>query len=1148
MRKLNQDAASSLFPILIGTVVMMVPFGAMVHVSIHAGTEATERGSDAKLATIASSLLERMMKPSEGGYDKDDDPCSAAQGTAQQFDGEQENPFNPSTVSRFGLGLDPECDDVFGKGARNVLDYNVLATAADWGQTGEVCFEFDYACNDPPLDASIDGNPLSDLDAFRLVRSATDTCPTDDPSLCEEVPTPRDALYEKAIETLGLADSGISFHLTGAPVLRETDELLATGHGSSHARALLIGQGEQEEYYTYGPRQEYQCVQKGAEPDFEDDVCVVKDKTTKCIVDDGPGPGHFYCQWHAEKTTHTRLILSPEDALACATLDALVSRFDCRVRDVSMGHPALPASESGSVAIAEAASLSIELPEALTDGVGTPTLEKFNTVVVPGCVDDATMSTLTTGGTLMDWVETAGGYLVLLGCDDHDVTWPLARAGIHLASDAGAASAPMPDHALLTQPNELAWQGYGSASKSWRTTDFDADEYRPIVSGSPGEHALESTPGSFGAGRIVATAWMLRSLTTPHQDAECDVGQIVATCEALRLMHNVLSLDYRNLYIELGQPCPDDERVEAAHRVATTWVPRLGDVVDVRLTLCVWDDPPLLPPASVYEDPPEDAGDAPPSFDAVSLECEALPANVPLAGCQRWASNTTYDVNSQMYPEQVIGNQDGTLVYAAGWMIHYDLVEKKYANWLFVSALNAHTGAPLWVATYDHKELGRSFGFDLALSSDESIVYVAGAAQASATSWRTDGVLVAFNSLTSAQLWAASYDGAARGDDEFVRVMTSGHGNSNPAPQASVVYVVGSSTSAQGRDVYVGAYDGALGLPLWEFEYDAGGTERSVDGALTPDGKRIIALTHVTGAIGEPAPRLVAVSTTTGNLDWVATHDGANAAAWGAGVVIDHDSKRVFVVVGEARSSNPSWGSYTLRTLAYDASKGTQLWSQAHSPGGRIDAHDVVVAADSKTVYALGLTDSWSRSASAAVVVAYASQDGSLAWQNEAPGLGIWDGGRATLAVDPAGARVVVGAAYSYEPPCTCYTYSEGESEVEISMGSNQGLAAASFDAITGVREWTRTATTGSTADLPSKIVVTADSSSAILPGAGAITLDSPMFTAAWNADGALLPGGLQNGPPGNSGPNLPGLVNGPEGVESRGVNAGNGGAGARVN
>jgi WD40 repeat protein len=217
-------------------------------------------------------------------------------------------------------------------------------------------------------------------------------------------------------------------------------------------------------------------------------------------------------------------------------------------------------------------------------------------------------------------------------------------------------------------------------------------------------------------------------------------------------------------------------------------------------------------------------------------------------------------------------------------------------------AYDAATGARLWGARYDSHS-SDDLAYALAVSPDGSAVFVTGYRSVSETDYFT----IAYDTVTGARLWSASFDGNNNTDVAYALAVS---------PDGSTVFVTGRTGEYGFADYATVAYDAATGRPLWQAGYD--GPENDEDVALalgvSPDGSTV----YVTGESGLTNSThdyaTAAYDAVTGAELWVDRYNGPpNGDDIARALGVSPDGSALFVT-GE---SGPD-GHSDYVTIAYD--------------------------------------------------------------------------------------------------------------------------------------------------------------------------------------------------------------------------------------
>jgi len=145
--------------------------------------------------------------------------------------------------------------------------------------------------------------------------------------------------------------------------------------------------------------------------------------------------------------------------------------------------------------------------------------------------------------------------------------------------------------------------------------------------------------------------------------------------------------------------------------------------------------------------------------------------------------------------EAVTVSPDGSKVFATGFSAAGS------TNDLTTVALDAATGGPIWLKTYDGPGHNSDSGFAIAASPDGTTVFVTG--DSLAANFYNDYATIGYDSATGARKWLTRYNGPAGNEDESHSLGVS--------PDGSTVFVTGLSTGVgTGLDYATNAYDAAI--------------------------------------------------------------------------------------------------------------------------------------------------------------------------------------------------------------------------------------------------------------------------------------------------------------------------------------------------
>lgn len=300
------------------------------------------------------------------------------------------------------------------------------------------------------------------------------------------------------------------------------------------------------------------------------------------VVDDDLArfnPGNDPGQWIPQDSTR----------LEAEFLERLVRLFDLGVVNASYEHASLPFVEGGDVYPDDNSLLADRFPSVLLDAQEAGTLAAYNLVVVGSNVAHNALTSGNVKAPIEKWVK-AGGTLIVFGSSSQAVQWmePLFKSGIVTAS--GGLSVPDETHPLLTNPNRLDPEAYDDHGTAWDVDQRSRDLFTHVVTGAdPNKDILAvSNPGSFGAGRIILTSWQPHDLRKGDPPAECRLTTLTEACPGLQVMHNLLSMAYRGLYLDYGPPIPNIGTVGVQSRIVGVYHPELGRLLEVAFIVYVF--------------------------------------------------------------------------------------------------------------------------------------------------------------------------------------------------------------------------------------------------------------------------------------------------------------------------------------------------------------------------------------------------------------------------------------------------------------------------------------------------------------------------------------------------------------------------------
>ena len=313
-------------------------------------------------------------------------------------------------------------------------------------------------------------------------------------------------------------------------------------------------------------------------------------------------------------------------------------------------------------------------------------------------------------------------------------------------------------------------------------------------------------------------------------------------------------------------------------------------------------------------------------------------------------------------------------------------------------ALNAATGAQLWVSRYTSPGNSIDQASSVAVSPSGDTVYVTGNSWGASSA--KDYTTVAYSAATGAQLWVSRYNGPGNADDLARSVAVS--------PSGNAVYVTGNSYGggATGYDYATVAYSAATGAQLWAKRYDGPGNGADVanSAAASPGAVYVTGLSSV-GTSGDDYAT-VAYSATTGARLWAKRYNGPGNGGGEAAAMAVSPSGGTVYVTGYS-SGGTSGDDYA--TIAYSAATNARLWAKRYNgPGnGQDNAQSMVVSPAGDTVYVTGSSDGGASGEDYATV-AYSAASGARLWARRYNGPGNRTDAANSVAVSPSGDTVYV--------------------------------------------------------------------------------------------------------------------------------------------
>ena len=416
------------------------------------------------------------------------------------------------------------------------------------------------------------------------------------------------------------------------------------------------------------------------------------------------------------------------------------------------------------------------------------------------------------------------------------------------------------------------------------------------------------------------------------------------------------------------------------------------------------------------------------------LLCATLLAGGPPPGTQLWASRVTSNRVVGAGATMVV-NRAGTILYVGGSVTAAHMT----------IAYRTATGKPVWEALHGGHGLYAGGVAGIALSPDESKVFVTGDQSTQTGNQYYD--TLAYDARTGAQLWETIYDPSKQEDIAEALALS---------PDGATVYVTGLSYGQQSSsDATTIAYDATTGAQRWIARYN--GPANKIDNAkaigVSADGQRVFVVgwSDGTGSNAEDA-LTVAYDAATGTQLWASLFNGAdNNYDIAVSLAVSADSSRLYVV----GNSQATVTGQDYLTMAFDTTTGTRLWTNLLDGGGADAANAVGLSRDGTVVYVTGGTGLGEMD-----TLAYDSTTGVQEWQARLKIHGTSTNG-VSLVVSRTGS-LFIAAANAWE-------------------GYDYGVA--SYDAAGTLRWWSTYDGGGDSFDAPEAVAVTPGGSQVFVTG-----------------------------------------------------------------
>jgi hypothetical protein len=392
----------------------------------------------------------------------------------------------------------------------------------------------------------------------------------------------------------------------------------------------------------------------------------------------------------------------------------------------------------------------------------------------------------------------------------------------------------------------------------------------------------------------------------------------------------------------------------------------------------------------------------------------AAPASGGAGGSRLWVQRFTSGTGREASASSVVVSPDRSIVYVTGESNQVPL----HAPAITTVAYDAITGAQLWQASYEGPPHHAGGPPSLAISPGGARLFVAGAIHLPRHG--VHFVVLAYNAKNGSLLWSTiSQEGT-----ELAQVQPV-------AATATQVFVTGSSNNRLGPVYLTEAFDAITGNLDWTATapFPAFLNFHNTCIAVSPDGSAVF----VAGGLG-----IIAFRTSDGSVLWKDRYK----RRWGrtaASMAVSRDGSAVFVT-GQARSRTvpPQF-----LTSAYNAATGAQLWQARYRgmksamPGSR----SVAISPDGTRVFVTGSAFDVKCCNLHMVTIAYAATTGARVWTATYFGPGI-SAAAGTVVADPNGSEVFVS----------------GDVE-KTGSGNPTEFATIAYSTATGAQLWAATYT-----------------------------------------------------------------------------------------
>jgi hypothetical protein len=283
---------------------------------------------------------------------------------------------------------------------------------------------------------------------------------------------------------------------------------------------------------------------------------------------------------------------APEVPVEAAFVDRLFENFDLNANASNFHHATLPydAAVGGDVFPDIKCAMNEDLPEALLNPDGTVS-DRFTTIIVGSNVDHNAMTSAAAKSTIRDWVY-AGGTLIVFGSDDQSVQWLQPIFHSALEGGSGGLFAPDADHPALNVPNQLDYSTYNEVNR-WSFNAGSEDYFTHVVMSGTEQDPLDalgiSNSAAFGTGKVILSAWRPYDLVPASEQAATCGTPLTAQCQGLALVHNLVVVSYRNLYLDYGPQLPLTSSNGVQTRIVSVYHPDLEVLITVTLQIYVFE-------------------------------------------------------------------------------------------------------------------------------------------------------------------------------------------------------------------------------------------------------------------------------------------------------------------------------------------------------------------------------------------------------------------------------------------------------------------------------------------------------------------------------------------------------------------------------